>query len=353
MRILYIVTRELSYTRNDVILRAFRRFAEVDVVGFNRRRSLILRSIQCNIKAWSLINKNNYDLIFIGFYGHLLMLSMSRISNIPILFDAFLSTYDTLCFDRKIFSPTSISGQITYYLDQQACRRAWSVLLDTNQHVSFFVNTFNLSTIPFHSIPVSCNEDIFYPRKVNPAQDQLRVLYYLSFLPLHGAEVVVKAADYLRHLPITFRMIGTGPQYKKVNKLASELGLKNIEFVSDVSINQLPEEIALSNVCLGGHFGTSAKANRVIPGKIYQILAMGRPLIAANSIANQELLTHQENAWLCRPGDAVDLAESIKELYLNPSLLSKLGKASRQLFEERCNEKVVTRLLIDILYHSR
>jgi len=52
-----------------------------------------------------------------------------------------------------------------------------------------------------------------------------RVLYYSSYLPLHGVDTVVRAAARLRDLPIHLRLIGRGPDFARTRQLADQLGL--------------------------------------------------------------------------------------------------------------------------------
>ncbi len=76
---------------------------------------------------------------------------------------------------------------------------------------------------------------------------------------------------------IEFRLIGQGPEYHRVRALADQLKLDNVQFLPPIPLEDLADEISQADICLGGHFGPSQKAGRVIPGKIYQILAMARP----------------------------------------------------------------------------
>jgi glycosyltransferase involved in cell wall biosynthesis len=346
MHILFVVSRELSYTRNDVLWRAFRRFSEVDVIGFEQRASLITRSVQCNLKVLSSSIRGKYDLVFVGFYGHLIMLMLAPIlKKQPILYDAFLSTYDTLCFDRNRFSPSSIPGKMAFYLDQQSCRLSTATLLDSPQQIDYFRETFKLSPASLNWLPVGCNESLFYPRELPVHQETMRILYYCTYLPLHGVDVVLKAAKLVEDLPISFRLIGNGPLYTSMIDLATNLRLKRVEFIPTVPLSQLPSEIDAADICLGGHFGTSAKAGRVIPGKIYQIMAMGRPIIAGDTLANRVLLSHDKSAWLSQAGDPASLAEAIKELYHEPDRRCRLGRSARDLYHESCSETFITQKL--------
>ncbi len=350
MRILFIVGRELEYPRNDVILRAFQKFCHVDIIGVKKRpKSVLANSIILTLRAIPKLLFSRYDLVFVGFYGHIIMLVVGWLSRAPVLFDAFLSTYDTLCFDRKLYKSTSIIGRTAYWLDKKTCQKAQKVLLDTPEHVQYFVNTFNLSDKKAESLPVGCNEDMFYPQ-MGKSKDGFWVLFYTTYLPIHGVDIIIEAASLLTsYKSIRFRIIGNGIEYPRIKQIVNECSSSNIEMLPAVPLHKLPAEIASVDICLGGHFAVSEKANRVIPGKIYQILAMGCPLVAGDTFANRSLLTHMESAMLCQAGNPESLAKDILQLYQNDKLRRTLGKSGRSVYEKCCSEELITRKLQNIV----
>lgn len=353
MRILYVAGRELNYSRNDVLLRSLRQIGLVEVLGVRQKPdSLILNSLSLSFQAiWKLVTRR-YDLVCVGFYGHLLMAPVSLFARQPVLFDAFVSNFDTLSSDRGLISPGSPVARLAYWLDQTACRQANHVLLDTPSHVAYFIQTFQLDPRKVSALPVGCNEDLFFPQPRAQRGSQTIVLYYSTYQPLHGVETVVQAAGLLRsENGISFRLIGAGQEYERVRRVAAELELQNVSFLPYVPLAVLPQEIAAADICLGGHFGLSDKAARVIPGKIYQILAAGRPLIAARTPANLDLLCHGENAFLCPPGDPQALASAILQLHQDRSFQQRLADGGRVLYEARCSEAIIKEQVRQIVIH--
>jgi colanic acid biosynthesis glycosyl transferase WcaI len=114
-------------------------------------------------------------------------------------------------------------------------------------------------------------------------------------------------------------------------------------------LKNLADEIASASICLGGHFGGTAKADRVVPGKIYQLMAMAKPMIASDSSANRDLLSHGKSAILCSPEDPASLADGIQILRKDPKLRESIGKEAYQRYIQTCSEKVVTKQLDEIL----
>lgn len=346
MHILFVSGREISYERNQVLLRALGRFAEVEAIAYPfPSRSLLASSLWLALRSVGrLATGPSFDLCLVGFYGYFIAQLLARTTRTPLLFDAFLSNYDTLCFDRREYAPNSWRGRLAYGLDRSTCDLAAGVILDTPRHSDYFVHTFQLSPHKLYTVPVGCNEDLFYPRPATKTT-RLQVLTYSSYMPLHGMDTVVQAAALVKDLPLHFRLIGAGPELARVQHLAASLPVPNLEFVPPVDKETLAAEIAGAHICLGGHFGITAKAGRVVPGKLYQMLAMARPVIAGATPANQDLLRHGRDAWLVPPGDPIALANGLRTLFTDCGLRHNLAQTGRALFKRKASEAIIAKQL--------
>ncbi|MFQ5540401.1 MAG: glycosyltransferase, partial [Candidatus Binatia bacterium] len=94
------------------------------------------------------------------------------------------------------------------------------------------------------------------------------------------------------------------------------------------------------DVCLG-LFGTSQKAMRVIPGKAFLALAMGKPLITGDSPAARELLEDGKTAVFCELGSPRALADAIVALKRDPDLGKRIGEEGRRVFASRCTPRIL------------
>jgi glycosyltransferase involved in cell wall biosynthesis len=72
------------------------------------------------------------------------------------------------------------------------------------------------------------------------------------------------------------------------------------------------------------------------------MLAAQRPVIAADSAANRELLTHGESALLAPPGDPAALAAAILHLHLDAPLRRRIAEQGRSRYLCRASERVIT-----------
>ena len=130
------------------------------------------------------------------------------------------------------------------------------------------------------------------------------MLFVGKLIPLHGLETMLAAARTLPELP--FRLVGSGQLESLVRERPA-----NVEWVPWVEYERLPGELHRAG-CALGIFGTSAKAQRVIPNKAFQALACGTPLVTADTPAARELLVDGESALLVPPGDPEALAGALR-----------------------------------------
>jgi len=345
MKVLYFATYYTRhYVRQNVIRRALRQIKGIEVVECVYNRRTIFRYF---VALWKFIilPKKNIDVIMIGFRGHEIFPLIRLLTRKPIVFDAFISIYDTLCFDRKKYSSSSVIGRIAYWLDWYCCKKADKVILDTNVHINYFSKTFNISKEKFFRIFVGADQRIFYPRMAKK-QDSFVVFYYGTGLPLQGIKVILGAAKKLEDRQrIIFRLVG--PIRKKFKHQIKQQNLKNIKFIDWVPYNKLPEEIAKADICLGGHFSSIEKAGRVIAGKTFQFLAMGKAVIVSWNPANNELLKDRENCLMVNMADADDLKRAILELAGDSILRKKIAIEGNSIFHI-AQDQIITELQVTL-----
>lgn len=349
--ILFVSGRELNYPRNDLIINALRIFSSVYTIGPQKRfisrgnyLKIICHSFIGVIKALIQNIKNGYSYIVIGFFGQFIVPPIAKLTDKYIIFDFFVSTWDTLVNDRGKVSKNSFLSKVAKKLDQKSCQASDLILVDTQANLSFYNSQLNIPKDKMKVLFVGCNEDMFYPQVVQ--EDKGLVLYYSSYMPLHGVDIVVKAAKLLENQKdLHFLIIGEGQEYQNIQNLAKNLEVKNINFVPTVPLTELPHQIAKASICLGGHFGASDKAKRVIAGKTFQLLAMAKPTIVGDNNANRELLTHGRDAWLCTMNDPEALAGAILHLHKHAELKEEIAQKGYICFKEKASTEILSKHL--------
>ena len=349
MKILFMCGREPSYVRNAMMLEGLKR-NQADIIDcMDASPSYLGRHLRIIRKLIGFRN-TDCDLVFVGFLGQLLIFIVKLLYKKPVVLDAYISIHDKLCNDSKLLKPGSLLGKFLFLIDTHSCRCADQVLLDTDAHIDYFAATFKLPKSKFARILVGADESMFYPRRESRADGKFRVFYYATYLPLHGTEHIIRAAKKVENHPeIEFRIIGRGPQYRKVRALAENMGVRNIEFVDSIPYQDLPLEIAQADLCLGGHFSDVEKAARVIACKTYQFIAMKKPVIVGDCPANRELFSHGENAYFVAMADPDSLAEAIVQLRDDVQLRERVAEKGYATFIEHCTRDAIGKQLQSVL----
>jgi glycosyltransferase involved in cell wall biosynthesis len=349
--ILFICGREPQYTRNDVILRSLRPRYRLTEISSCRLGSLTVRILGL-IPRFVRALRQPHDVVFVGFYGHPLVWLARRLSDCPIVFDAFLLTHDTLVSDRQRFRADSFVARLAHSVDRVAGQTADQVLFDTSIQADFFAGTYGVPRERVRAVFVGCNEDIFHPAVLpdRPTDGRFHVLYYGTYQPLHGMDTVVAAARLLADDDnVCLRIIGEGQEYARTRQFAAEWRLNNVEFQAPVPYESLPAAIASADLCLGGPFGRTSKAQRVITGKTFQFLAMAKPVVVSDTPANRELLTPGETAVFVPLADPAALADAIRSLQDDHDLRSRIATAGYACYRTRASESVIGRQLAAII----
>ena len=160
------------------------------------------------------------------------------------------------------------------------------------------------------------------------------MLQYGKWSPLHGAEVVLAAAELLRAEPFRFVLIGEGQLSAELQGAIAARELANVEWLGQLPAAELRAHTLAADVCLGV-FGGSEKAARVVPNKVFDALACGRPVVTADSDGAREWLRDGETALLTPAGDAAALAAALRRLLddarARPSRRGRAGALSARV----------------------
>jgi glycosyltransferase involved in cell wall biosynthesis len=234
--------------------------------------------------------------------------------------------------------------------DKVLCELADYVLLDTKEHIKYFSGTFCIRREKFSAIYVGSDDDYFYPRE-ELENDVFVVTFHGSFIPLHGIEHIIRAMKLLEaHDDIRCEILGSGQTYEYVSELAKALRLKNVIFRRKfLKYEELPSFIAKADVCLG-IFGVTPKARRVVPTKVYDILAMKKPLITGDAPAIREIgIVDRRHALLVELGNPRALADAILELKDDGRLRRRIAEGGYALFKEKFNPKAIGERLKEVI----
>jgi len=339
-----------NYARNRVLASGFRHNGyEVTDCCVDPKVYLGMGKYFQLYKEFKKLKGENFDLVLIAFPGQTVVWLARILFGKKIIFDAFLSLYDSNVFDRKIYSKFSPRAWKDYFMDWNSCFFADKVLLDTDEHIKYFCETFHFTKDKFISVPIGADESIFYPREVKGGSSTFNVHFHGTFIPLQGVEYVVEAAGVLRDENIHFTLVGSGQDFCFIKDKVKSSGLESrFSFVGKVPMEKIPDYVALADVCLG-IFGKTEKTKRVIPNKVYECIAMRKPVITAKSDAILQFFRDGEDIIMCKTSDGKDLADKLMILKSDKNLRVKISEGGYNLFKNNFTSTIIVKNLLTCL----
>jgi glycosyltransferase involved in cell wall biosynthesis len=275
------------------------------------------------------------DAIIVGYPGHFLVpfgRLLAAFRHARLVFDPLVSLLDTFAGDRGLVRSGGAKAAAIRAIDEVAFRLPRLVLADTWAHATYYQEALGLARDRLAVVPVGALPE---PRADGVAGtpapgEPLTVLQYGKWSPLHGAGVVLAAAELLRSEPFRFVLIGEGQLSAELRGSIAARGLTNVEWLGELPAGELRAHTLAADVCLGV-FGGSEKAARVVPNKVFDALACGRPVVTADSDGAREWLRDGETALLTPAGDAAALAAALRRL-LDARERARLGRGGLALY---------------------
>jgi glycosyltransferase involved in cell wall biosynthesis len=153
-----------------------------------------------------------------------------------------------------------------------------------------------------------------------------------SLLAWQGMDRLLTAAGELRRegTPIHVTIVGDGPARRGLERLARDLGLEgSVRFVGRVPPDAVPGYIAGFDAGFSGQHRSKIGAMYHSPLKLYEYLAMGKPVIASSFEDARNLVGGGGTGFLFDPEDPQDLKRALKDAYLARSSFEEVGARAR------------------------
>jgi glycosyltransferase involved in cell wall biosynthesis/2-polyprenyl-3-methyl-5-hydroxy-6-metoxy-1,4-benzoquinol methylase len=285
-----------------------------------------------------------HDLVLVGYFGHFdVHVARLLAGRERVVLDMYLSVYDTVVDDRRLAPRGSRRARLARLVDRRAVAASRLALLDTREHVDFVARELGVGRERLADVPIGAEPD---PRPYRAATigERLQVLFFGNFVPLQGTPVIAEAIGLLRDAPVDFTIAGRGADRPAFEAALGETpSVRDVEWIEP---ERLYEAIADHDVVLGV-FGTSGKAARVVPNKVFQAAAVGRALVTADTPAVRSAFA--DAAIYVPPGDPAALAGALRELAGDAARVRALGEAARTVFERCYTPDAIGRRLVALL----
>ncbi len=273
------------------------------------------------------------DLLFVPCFRHRDILSAAfwaRKWHVPLVLDPLISAYEKEVFEREKWPSDSRQAENRRKWESRLFAAGDVVIADTAAHARFFQDRLKVRPENLNVLYVSAEQPLFSEKSPPKSGPPFEILFYGSFLELHGIDVIINAAKRVNNPDVHWVLLGEGDTKKKMRVEAANY--PNIHFESWIPYENLPDRIARAHIMLGV-FGPTVLTDLVIPNKMFQSMAVGRPVITSVSPAYKDSLEGADAIGWVSGGDHVALAGMVRDWLNAPDQLEKRGRETRKLFD--------------------
>lgn len=162
----------------------------------------------------------------------------------------------------------------------------------------------------------------------------------------HGLDIILEAAERTREDDsIVYLVVGEGARRGELEGRAKQRSLANVIFAGQQPRERVVEFLAASHAVLV-HLKKTDLFEKVIPSKIFEIMASARPLIMGVAGEAGRIVEEARAGVAIEPEDAGALVEAIKSLRADQAACEAMGRNGRRHVEKHFDRE---RLALDYL----
>lgn len=163
----------------------------------------------------------------------------------------------------------------------------------------------------------------------------------------HSLDFVVRSIGEFDFKNIHFLFIGDGAEKDKVVEIAESLSLKNVTFLDPIPKEQIPAYLSVTNAALVPLSKTDT-FKTVIPSKIFEACAMGKPIILGVEGQAKKLI-NEIGAGICyEPENADEFKKAVNKIASDLELYEELSKKAL-ILAERYDRKELALEMLDVI----
>lgn len=348
IKVCYVLSyRSPDYIRTRVLLSALDQITEVELSKAINSSKSVWRYAQTIYKLLFLRLTKRPNVYILGFRGQEIFWPVRLLTiGKPLIFDEFINMHDWLGEENNKLPKFFIKLADRY--EQLALKSCRLILADTNLGAQSSSRTYYQPLTKYRTIYVGADESLFHPSQATRRDgDKLQVFFYGNMAPLHGLHYILEAAKILKDETINFLIIGGRGKPNSITSITNFIkshSLTNVDYRDWADFNEIAQLINQSDIFLGGPFGNTSQAKRVITGKTFQALAAGKATVVGKIDENIDFVD-KANCLLVGQGSAKAIAEAILWASQNRNQLSKIGLAGAELYRRQFGQAVITKKL--------
>jgi glycosyltransferase involved in cell wall biosynthesis len=165
----------------------------------------------------------------------------------------------------------------------------------------------------------------------------------------HQLETLLRAAELTRDDPtIAYLMVGSGAEREQLLELRDRLSLTNVVMLDHQARSEMPTIWANIDVSLV-LLRRSPLFHRVIPSKMFEAMAMSRPMILAVDGEARTIMERGRCGVFVEPEDPQALADAVQRLAQQEAVRQTLGSSGHQFVCANYDRRVLAERYLKII----
>ena len=259
--------------------------------------------------------------------------------------DIFSETISDLLTRRSRLLGTTIKPVFTF-LEKQMLNSASGVNIVSEGFIEYFqaegIDTSNWSFFP-NGVD---QEFLDFPPVSKKTNKRIKTILYAGNIGSgQGLETVIPAAAKRLGSGYRFVVVGDGSTISLLRNAIKRESVSNVELLPPVGRSELVKYYRDADI-LFVHLNNIPAFRRVLPSKIFEYAALGRPIVAGlNGYSAQFLRNHIPSAYLFNPGDPAGAVSCIQDAAISAAseaIISNFVKMySRVVIMDRMADQLV------------
>lgn len=165
----------------------------------------------------------------------------------------------------------------------------------------------------------------------------------------NGLDHIVQAAHRLAAEPVTFIFVGDGVEKERLQRLAAELNLENVEFLPTIPRAAVPRFLAGMDALILSWERSPLYRFGISPNKIFDYMMAGKPIIHAVEAPN-EPVAESGCGISIPPEDPCAIADAIRALMrMSSAARTEMGERGRSYVKAEHDYKVLAARFLDAI----
>jgi putative colanic acid biosynthesis glycosyltransferase WcaI len=281
---------------------------------------------------------------------------IATLKGVPLVFEVRDLWPESLTLDADSFLNRRVRTVLTRISELLYCR-ARHIVVVTPAFKKHIIEHYNVAPEKISIVMNGVDPEIFTPDgETGSAVEkfQLAGKFVVSFIGVlgnaHGLSTVVHAAARLQETrpDVLIVLVGEGADKSNVQALAAEMGVRNLLFIGQQPRNGIPALIRASSACMV-LLKKSDVFKTVIPTKMLEFMACGRPVILGVEGQARELVEKADCGVCVPPEDSASLAGAIEQLHDDEELRNRLGANGRNYVVTHLSREQTAKDYIELL----